>query len=226
MANQSTANQSGNAYGLTTLIPIKNGTEAGESHASQVRRLLQTWSLDRNEHSPMARVPNTYLCRFYVLNDVFYQGSPAREEHLKSKYLVFSTNFHGELETYVRGMWDNVQTELRELLHHCVAFDRVNNASDFIDYIKRCQVDSALFFNGSTDDSLAEQLKALYLKQAFAHFVFSHQHLINRGADSAAELQKAFQAFIEYTQPELAEPTWQPGHEREPEGLAEAISNL
>ena len=219
-------NQSGNAYGLTALIPIQNGTEAGESHASRVRRLLQDWSLDLNEHSPMARVPNTYLCRFYVLNDVFYQGSPAREEHLKSKYLVFSTNFYGELEAYVRGMWDNVQTELRELLHHCVAFDRVNNAEDFIDYIKRCQVDSALFFNGSTDDSLAEQLKALYLKQAFSHFVFTHQHLINRGAEGAAELQRAFKAFIQYTQPELAEPTWLPGQEQEPEGLAEAIGNL
>lgn len=219
------ANQSGNAYGLTALIPIENGIEAGESHASQVRRLLQTWSLDKNEHSPMAKVPNTYLCRFYVLNDVFYQGSPAREEHLKSKYLVFSTNFHGELEAYVRGMWDNVQTELRELLHHCVAFDRVNNAEDFIDYIKRCQVNNALFFNGSTDDSLAEQLKALYLKQAFAHFIFSHQDLINSPKD-AAELQRAFKAFVQYTQPEIAEPTWYPGYEEEPEGLADAMRNL
>lgn len=219
------ANQNGNAYGLTALIPINNGTEAGESYASKVRRLLQTWSLDKNERSPMAKVPNTYLCRFYVLNDVFYQGSPAREEHLKSKYLVFSSNFYGELEPYLRGMWENAHTELKELLQHCVTGDRLNNAEDFIDYIKRCQVDNALFFNGSTDDPLAEQLKALYLKQAFAHFIFSHQHLINH-PKSAAELQQAFKAFVQYTQPELAEPTWSPGYEEEPAGLADAMKNL
>ena len=47
----------------------------------------------------MAKVPNTYLARFYILNDVFYQGFPAEEEHLKSKYLVFSSNFHGDENT-------------------------------------------------------------------------------------------------------------------------------
>ncbi len=122
-------------------------------------------------------------------------------------------------------MWDNAQTELKELLQHCVACDRVNNAEDFIDYIKRCQVDNALFFNGSTDDPLAEQLKALYLKQAFAHFIFSHQDLIN-SPKSAAELQQAFKAFLQYTQPELAEPTWHPGYEEEPAGLEDAMKNL
>lgn len=221
------ANKSGNAYGLTALIPIKNGSEAGESYGSKVRRLLQEWSLDKNKNSPMAKVPNTYLCRFYVLNDVFYQGSPAIEEHLQSKYLVFSTNFHGELEPYIKGMWNGAQTELQELLQHCVAFDRVNNVEDFVNYIKRCQVDNDLFFNGSTDDSLAEQLKALYLKQAFSHFVFTHHHLINQGAASAKELQQAFKAFVQYTQPEnLEQPTWYPGSEQEPEGLEEAIRNL
>ncbi len=221
------SNKNGNAYGLTALIPIKNGSEAGTSYASKVRQLLQEWSLAKNEHSPMAKVPNTYLCRFYVLNDVFYQGSPAREEHLKSKYLVFSSNFHGDLELYLGGMWSKAETEIRELLQQCVAFEGVKTIKDFVSYIKRCQVDNALFFNGSTDDSLAEQLKALYLKQALTHFVFTHHHLINQGAASAAELQKAFKAFVQYTQPEnLAQPTWSAGFEEEPEGLEETIKNF
>ena len=220
------ANQNGNAYGLTALIPIKNGSEAGESYASKVRRLLQEWTLERNEHSPMAKVPNTYLCRFYVLNDVFYQGSPAREEHLNSRYLVFSTNFYGELELYIQGMWETAQTGLKQLLQYCVAFNRINNVEDFIGYIKRCQIDNALFFNGSTDDPLVEQLKALYLKQALAHFLFTHQRLINQGAKGAAELQQAFKAFVQHTRPESAEPTWNPGYEEEPAGLEEAMRNL
>lgn len=235
------SNTSGNAYGLTALIPIipfkkdKDGKkildtvtideDSQQSHASKVRELLQEWSV--NEKSPMAVVPNTYLCRFYVLNDVFYQGSPAKEDHLKSKYLVFSSNFYGDLTTYLRGMWEKAQTELKKVLEHCVAFDKVKNVDDFVDYIKRCQVDNNLFFNGSTDDSLDEQLKALYLKQAFSHFVFTHQALIQSGKKSAAELQKAFQAFIQYTKPDnLSQQTWTPGSEKEPPELAKDIANL
>ena len=219
------SNQSGNAYGLTALIPIKNGSLNNQSYASLARQVLQQWpSSERSrvvdELSPMAKVPNTYLCRFYILNDVFYEGSPAKEEHLKSKYLVFSSNFHGSLETYLQGMWNYAQDEIQKLLCHCVAFERVKNANDFVDYIKGCQVDNALFFNGSTDDSLAEQLKSLYLKQAFSHFVFNHQTRVQQGSESAADLQKAFQNFVAFTQPSnLQEPTWSPGVGAEPEGI-------
>lgn len=224
------ANQSGNAYGLTALIPIKNNTvmideDSQQSYASRVLQMLQEWQI--NENSPMAVVPNTYICRFYVLNDVFYEGSPAHEDHLKSKYIVFSSNFYGDLTTYLEGMWNNAQTELKKVLQYCVAFDKVKTTEDFVNYIKRCQVNNALFFNGSTDDSLAEQLKALYLKQALSHFVYNNQPLIQNGQKSAADLQKAFQAFVEYTKPNnLNEQTWTPGSETEPTGLAEAIANL
>jgi len=219
-------NKSGNAYGLTALIPVQNKSVGDRSYANLVRDLLQDWPL--NERSPMAKVPNTYLCRFYLLNDVFYEGSPALEEHLKSKYIVFSSNFHGELEPYLKGMWNAAEEELRGLLGFCVGFENVvNTADDFVQYIKRCQVDNDLFFNGSTDDSLAEQLKALYLKQAFSHFVFSQQPLVQQGKKSAAELQKSFQAFVEFVQPDnLDEPTWVPGCETEPDGLAANIKQL
>lgn len=222
------ANTSGNAYGLTAFIPIKNGySNDGSSHDSLIRSLLQSPQWPLEHRSPMAKVPNTYLCRFYLLNDVFYEGKPEKEEHLKSKYLVFSSNFHGDLDKYLQGMWQNIQDKLKELLIHCVAFDRVKTIDDFVSYIKRCQVNNDLFFNGSTDDSLPEQLKSLYLKQALSHFVFAHQPLIQKGVESAAELQRAFKAFVEHTQPSnLSEPTWTPGSETEPEGLEETIRNL
>lgn len=224
------ANESGNAYGLTALIPIKNNTvaideDSQQSYSSRVRELLQEWEV--NEKSPMAVVPNTYICRFYVLNDVFYEASPAHEDHLKSKYIVFSSNFHGDLTTYLQGMWETAQTELTKVLQYCVAFEKVKTTDDFVNYIKSCQVNNALFFNGSTDDSVAEQLKALYLKQAFSHFVYNNQPLIQSGQRSAADLQKAFQAFVEYTKPDnLNEQTWTPGSENEPQGLAEDIAKL
>lgn len=197
-------NTSGSAYGLTLLCPIKNGNKDNEAFAELLRYHLETLAVDGE--SPMAKVPNTYFARFYVLNDVFYQGYPIDEEHLKSKYLVFSSNFHGDRDTYVRGMWKANETAVKEIWQHCVAFDDVHSADDFVDYVKKCQVDNALFFNGSTDDSLAEQLKSLYLKQEFTRFAYENQGL------DAEELQKNFEGFVQRTQPSnLDGPSWCPG---------------
>ncbi len=196
------------AAGLTVLCPIVNGSEGQESYAMRARKYVQGMPL--HENSPMAKVPNTYLCRFYVLNDVFYEGAPAEEEHLKSKYLVFSTNYYGDLDTYLTGMWEHSQDSVKAIWQHCVAFDTVKNVTDFVSYMKTCQVKNHLFFNGTTGDPLAEQLKSLYLKQEFSRFVYESQD------KSPAQLQQSFQAFIADTQPNnLDAPTWIAGADEE-----------
>lgn len=206
------ANKRGKAYGLTLLCPIRPGVSkdgsdadlAGQSHAASLRAYLER--LGMHEDSPLARVPNTYLARFYVLSDVFYQGKPAVYEHLKSQYLVFSSNFHGELEPYLEGMWNGMKEEVHKIWSHCVGFESVTGAASFITYIKKCQVKTTFFFMGSTDESQAQQLKALYLKQEFSKFVFANQ------GKNPQDLQAAFRKFVEASKPgDLSGPTWRPG---------------
>ena len=205
------SNKSGNAYGLTLLCPILAGLakQAPEgmndlTYADLIRFRLQ--QLTVNEMSPMARVPDTYLCRFWVLNDVPYQGHPAVLERLKSSYLVFSSNFHGGLEAYLLGMWSAIEQDLRGILQYCVGFDRVTDVTSFIQYIKRCQVETTFYFNGSSDEPLAVQLKSLYLKQELSKFASANQ------GKSPADLQAAFKAFVARVQPtNLARPTWKAG---------------
>jgi hypothetical protein len=197
-------NKSGRAYGLTTLCPIRNDSHQDQSSAAIIRARLRALEIDEN--SPMARVPNTYLCRMFVLDDVLYQGQPAHAEQLKSKYLVFVAELHGELRPYLQGMWQNAQAMIDQIWEHCVGFQNVHNANDFIHYIEKCQVETTFYFNGSTDEPLAEQLKALYLKQELSKFAHG-----NQGKD-AAELQRAFKAFIAAVEPtNLVAPTWRPG---------------
>jgi hypothetical protein len=196
------------AAGLTVLCPIVNGGDGQLSNAMRTRRHLH--GMGPHSNSPMAKVPNTYLCRFYVLNDVFYESAPAKEEHLKSRYLVFSTNYYGNLEVYLEAMWEHAEDDIRAIWRHCVTFDEVDNAADFVGYMKKCQVKNHLFFNGSTGDPLAEQLKSLYLKQEFSRFVYENQ------SKSPQELKQAFQAFIARTRPDnLDAPTWVAGADEE-----------
>jgi hypothetical protein len=198
------ANKSGNAYALTTLCPMLAESGQRESPATIIRDRLN--DLPTDDASPMAKVPNTYLCRFFVLDDVVYEGKPAHSEHLKSKYLVFTSNFHGELEPYLEGMWQHAEAFVRAAFEYCVGFAGVRTAADFVAYVKRCQVETTFYFNGSSDAPLAEQLKALYLKQELSKFAYEQQ------GKSAEELQRAFATFVRRVKPtDLAGPSWRPG---------------
>ena len=231
------ANVSGNAYGLTVMSPIRNGLDEGMqiSHACAVRDLLQGWNQEFN--SPMTAVPNTYLCRFYVLDDVITESLPGgsfpdtlndllpvvpdrarrrampAEDHLQSAYLVFTSNFYcgptGAPDAYLRGMWQAIEAKLRNVWRHCYGFEQVRDADSFVSYIKRCQLETSLFFVGSNDKPLKEQLKALYLKQEFARFAAETQGL------PAAELRTRYRAFMQQVQAgNLDTPSWTPGQYR------------
>jgi len=197
-------NRSGRAYGLTTLCPLREGSEGDQSSAERVRDFLRR--VPAGEQSPMAAVPNSYLCRFFVLDDVIFERHPARLEHLGSKYLVFVAELHGELEPYLEGMWQHAEAFVRELFACCRTFERVIDARTFVAFVKRCQVETTFYFNGSTDQPLAEQLKSLYLKQELSKFAYAQR------GKNAIELQRAFAEFVARVAPsDLAGPTWRPG---------------
>ena len=227
------ADVSGNACALTTLSPIRDGwTADGTSYADAVRDRLEHWNLEVN--SPMVAVPNTYLCRFFVLDDVVHQSLPGAgildtlsdalpivpdrlrrrvvpaEDHLKSRYLVFCCNFHGgaggDVDGYLQGMWRAIADHVRDVWGWCYGFDAVTDAPGFSTYLQRCRLPTTLFFVGSNDDPLDEQLKGLYLKQEFARFAVEQQ-----GVD-AATLRTRMREFLQRVAPtNVAAPTWPPG---------------
>lgn len=208
------ANKSGKAYALTTICPIKNGLNQLEHPDYEYLRSFdkitrtRVQRLQENIDSPFARVPNTYFARLFVLNDVFFeQGNDVARDHLQSKYLVFTSTFHGDLNTWLEGFWHSAEDEIRALWQHAVAFDQVNSAKEFIKYIKKCQLTTTLFFNGSDDHSLAHQLKALYVKQMFSEFALAHQ------GQTAAQIRRSYNHFVE--QVKLfnlgGQETWTPG---------------
>lgn len=231
------SNISGSAYALTILSPIRDGVVDGEeiAFADKVRDTLQNWNLRGN--SPMTRVPQTYLCRYFVLDDVYTESLPGgsaldtlndwlpvvpdairrwampHQDHLKSRYLVFSCNFHGgpkgDVDGYLHGMWNAISHDIQTVWGHCYGFDQVHDAASFATYMKKCQLPASLFFVGSNDDPLPEQLKALYLKQEFSRFAVD-----NQGLDPAT-VRANYLAFSQRVAPtELAGPTWEPGKYR------------
>jgi hypothetical protein len=181
-------NQNGKLYGLTFLSPIIEDKKATPSHDLQIRAYLAT--LPTDQRSPFALTPGTHLCRLVVMDDVIFVGSPAREEHLKSKYLVFETNCDSDPNTYLTGLAKTIPQQLDAIWSHCVGYPGTANLAEFIAYMKACQLETTFFFAAVNDKSLPESLRALATQRAAADFIATHQ-----GADPQS-LQADFKQLL------------------------------
>jgi hypothetical protein len=183
------ANQSGNVYGLTILSPILEDVNAETSHNCAIRMKLA--SLPRDEHSPFAKVSSTHLARLVVMDDVVYVGMPSCEEHLKSQYLLFETNFDGGLDDYLTRIAHEIGSEVDAVWQHCHGYPGVQAVSAFIAYMKRCQVTTTFYFADVNDKTVGQTLAALQTQAAVARFIDEHQGM------PAIELQKSFAEFLQ-----------------------------
>lgn len=183
------ANQSGQVYGLTILSPILESDRIDIGHATALRWYLA--GLPRDHTSPFARVSSTHFARLVIMDDVVFVGAPACEEHLKSRYLVFETNFDGDLDSYLTGMAREIPEVVDSVWKHCVGYPGVADPAAFAAYMKKCQIETTFFFADVNDKTVHQTLKALQVQSALAHF-------IERNKDKpAAEIQKSFGVLLE-----------------------------
>ena len=182
-------NQSGNVYGLTILSPIIHGAAGDISHDCAIRDYLA--GLPRDHRSLFAKVSGTHLARLVVMDDVVFVGTPAREEHLQSKYLVFETNFDGDLDTYLERMAREAPEEVHAVWQHCVGYPGVKDPAAFAAYMKKCQIETTYFFADVNNKTVQQTLRALKLQSGVAHFIEANQ------GKSASEIQTAFRQFLE-----------------------------
>ncbi len=180
-------NQNGSVYGLTILSPIIEDPKATPSHDLQIRDYLA--QLSTREDSPFAQAPGTHLARLVVMDDVVYVGAPSREEHLKSKYLIFESNCDGDLDSYLSGLAAKIPEHLDAVWKHCVGYPGAANRTAFLSYMKACQLETTFFFAAVNNKSVTEALRALQTQTAVADFIATHQ-----GVD-AATLQREFIQF-------------------------------
>ena len=126
---------------------------------------LQTLPVDGR--GPFGKVSSTHLARLVVLDDVVYFGMPSCEEHLKSKYLIFESNFDGDLDPYLKQLATEARDEVHGIWQHCVGYPGVQNVDAFIAYMKRCQVETTFYFADVNDKTVQQTLHALQTQSAW-----------------------------------------------------------
>jgi hypothetical protein len=183
------ANQSGSVYGLTILSPIIDDPHAEVSHDCAIRDYLA--GLPRDHRSPFAKLSSTHIARLVVMDDVIFVGAPAREEHFQSKYLVFESNFDGDLDTYLRRMAQDIPAEVDAVWRHCVGYPGLRDVAAFTAYMKKCQLKTTFYFADVNDKTVQQTLHALRVQASMVEFIAAHQ------GKPAAEIQAAFQQLME-----------------------------
>ena len=181
-------NQSGQSYGLTILSPIINNGSRAAAQDLALRHHLS--KLANGEHSPFAKVPGTHFVRLVVMGDVVFVGYPARDEHLKSQYLICTADFDGELDPYLQTLARTIPAALDAIWKHCVGYPGAADLAKFAEYMKKCQIETSLYFSDVNDRTLEQTLKALLVKTAVSAFVERYQ------GQPASVVQPAFKKFL------------------------------
>jgi hypothetical protein len=165
------SNTCGNKYALTALFPIKSGAH----HYSELKEFLRAMS--RHEYgSPFSQVFCVHMARFFIVQDFFYEGLPAKRDHLQSRYLAFVCDFDGEsLKVLVNAMRTAMPSIVDEVWQHCVAYPGNRHTDALLAYFEKCQIHTTLFFVDRPDDDVDTILHALISKRRFAQFIEDNQ---------------------------------------------------
>lgn len=175
-------NKNGNAYGLTTLFPIKTGTFkstlgdlSGDNigYIESLRHYLA--NMRQAGGGPFARAPITHFSRFVVIDRLGYNGEPSKAEQLQSAYLLWTSCFNGDLPTYLQGLRDTMEQELDAIFQHCVAYEDYPGNDGFLRYVKRCQVTTSFLFADYPDATVEDVLNGLQVCHAFIPFAEENQ---------------------------------------------------
>jgi hypothetical protein len=178
------SNANGRKYGFTALFPIKSGTDG-----AALRQHLR--AMDRDERgSALAAVPIIHMARLVIVDDLPFQGLPAKLDRLESSYLLFTCDFDGnDPAQLVAAMLRSGRSIVAPIWSRCIGFPIPASEEAVIAYFKRCQITTNLFLADQPEASVTQILTALTWRRRFTDFVEQHQ-----GADPL-RLQQAFQGL-------------------------------
>lgn len=175
---RSDRNVSGQAYALTVLTPVlRERVNALVGHLD---------ALPRGDRSPLARIPGTHLARWVVIDDVVYEGRPQPRDALAAPRLLFTSNFDGPLEPYLKALRSGLGEHADAIWGHCAGYPGRGEPSAWSEWLRAHQVGSALFFAAYGDQTVGQVLSNLERRSRLMRFALESQGL------APDELQRRF----------------------------------
>jgi hypothetical protein len=174
-------NQTGQAYAFMAMTPIKPGEEQPlEDYLHGLR--------DKGGPSPLAKLPRTHMGRFVIVPDFHNDKSwkQRKEEHLDLRYLIFTSNLDGDIETYLDELCEKLAPEAPEIWGRCVGCPDPPSGQRLKHYLKHNQINTGIFFAAYQDATVARVKHCLYERERMIEFAVASQGL------APEALQQAF----------------------------------
>ena len=171
-------NRVGGAYALTTFAPIIPG------HEEELLAYME--GLPTGADSPLARLDTLHLSRIQIFDHLVHQSERHELDHLESNYLVFTSSFDGDLDTYLDLICDRIPAEADGWWSHCVGYPGTADRPAFKAWIKLHQQHTNLFASAYPTGSVAKVRDSLDLRERIVDFAADAQGL------DAAELKERF----------------------------------
>jgi hypothetical protein len=130
-------NTLGQMYALTVLTPIAPGAEPA------LRGYLE--ELGEGE-SPLARLPRTHFGRWVIMQRLVTGRGQRRHEDLGGPFLIFSSTFDGDLDSYLTELTTELGDEAEHIWGACIGAPQPARGPALKDYLLHNQIDTGLFF--------------------------------------------------------------------------------
>ncbi len=170
------------AYLLMTLTPIRPGEE--EALRAYIEGLR-----DGGERSPFARLDRTHVARWLIVDDLPHDPA-APHDHLDMPYLLFTSAFDGDLDSYLDELVFALAPEAGEIWGRCVGCPEPAAGAALKRYLRHNQLDAGFFFAAYGDATVADVTRALEKRARLTAFVLRTQ-----GMEPAALQQEFVREF-------------------------------
>lgn len=165
------------AYLLMVLTPVRPGEEEA------LRAFLQ--SLHDHGPSPLARLGRMHVGRWLILPDM-PQNPAAMADHLDMPYLLFTSAFDGDVQSYLDELVEALAPEAGEIWGRCVGCPNPAAGPWLKDYLLHNQLDAGFFFAAYGSSTVADVRRALDKRERLTAFMLRTQGM------EPATVQEAF----------------------------------
>jgi hypothetical protein len=161
-------NIAGRTYSLTIWTPILPG------RADELRSTLE--GLDRTR-SPLAKVPRTHIARWLVVPGMPVPPGTRAHDPLGGPFLLFTSNFDGDVDSYLHELCELMADEAAAIWGHCVGCPRPAEGAALKAYLHRNQIDAGFAFAAYGGASVQQIRTALDKRERLIDFAIRVQDM-------------------------------------------------
>jgi hypothetical protein len=161
------SNTAGQAYAFLAMTPIVAGEEGA------LRDYIE--GLERTR--PFERLARTHFARLVILAGWVNDPSQPKKDHLRSRYLIFSTTFDGPRDSYLDALCKQLAPEAKQLWGRCLGCPKSARGAPLKRYLLHNQIDIGFFVAAYPNTPVDEVQAVLARRKQVADFAIRTQGL-------------------------------------------------